>query len=842
MKFQITMSSGPATELLGERIDFSSTKPVEGLLDVLTKSPREPEAWWSPAIWSGDRRTSLAWECAYCAVTDLNFRDAIGEHVMAPEDHLARFKELAPGLPGSMWHSTPRGARIVTVFNNIEENAALWLRACEGLEIQLAAWLQANDLACDRLNGFAGYEASRPSHDSALSRFLFGPHALVGGIQRDAVLEMLRVEPVEIIDVALLAPDRPIALPAGDPEALSYEAAARRSTDVDIATGRLRSVATPVASGRRQEPPPPSDADAPPPEDDSGPASGGPASLPDNVRPIRPQMPEEDRPEIKITTEEEDVNDQAVKSLCRDLRVFQRAKKLVTPLRSAAPINGVERNETSLTITEIPLPKLREMLSSSARWKKVDAAVAKRAAAMGTANETVAKKEPIKWSPSHPPVWAVQAVQARGVWQGIRPLMGVTEWPRMRPDGTLLFDPGYDAKTGLYYEPMGEVDPVPQEPTDDQIVKAVADLRHAVCDFPFANEFGFSAWLAGLLTPLAISSFDGPTPVFLSESPTRGSGKSKLWMLVGRILTGRDLAGTPYSEDPEEIAKKITSSALAGDTTIFFDNVAGNFGGGPLDQATTARAWKSRVLGKSENTPELPLDCAWYVSGNNLVFHGDIDRRVCICRIEPLDDHPEERTDFVHRELLPWASGERHRLLSAALTLLRAFAVAGQPQGEARYWGSFEGWSKVVKACIEWLGLPFQAAPTSGALVTSEVEELGVLIAAWEWADPKGEGITASGMIRIVDEEQRNTDATHRTLDAAAVGFIDTIGAGVLPNAKSLGCRLRKWRGKICSGRSIREAGSERSGTIRWAVRKPVQSTINLHCTTPETPPSDPPT
>jgi hypothetical protein len=852
MTFAVTVSPGPTSVLLGERRGLRPACLVEDLQRVLAEAPSSLEAWWSPCLWTNDRRASLAWEVASCCVVDLNYIDAAGVHVAAQGEQLERLIFLAAtSLDASLWHRTPRGARIITVLNDPEIDPALWMQACEGMGIQIKTWLGENDLSCDRAVGRAGYETSSSESDLLMSRFLYTPKSLVAGIQREASVEVVRPEPHNVLDLALLAPRRTLqGLKLPDPAALEHERVSGVAADVEIAMERLREaeraperklVAVPsqVPSQRREEPPPPGDADAPPEvasTDGSQPAASGPtgggqgrplATVTSITRPP-PPPPKADRPTIQITTDEEVVNDKAVKALTSDPRLYQRAHKLVTPLRGVTALAGVSRSADALTINEVPLAKLREMVATAANWTKVDAtSLAKRKASTGTANEKAAKAEPIKWVPSHPPIWSVQAIQARGVWPGIRPLTGITEWPRLLPNGTLLIEPGYNATTGLYYEPTGEVDPVPDQPTADQVADAVVILQDAVCDFPFADQFGFPAWLAGLLTPLALTAFDGPTPIFLTESPIRGSGKSKLWCLVGRILTGRDMAGTPYTEDADEVAKKITASAIAGDATIFWDNVSGRFGCGPLDQATTARVWKNRVLGKMENTPELPLDCAWYASGNNVMLAGDIDRRVCTCRLEPKTEKPEERDDFKRKELLPWASTDRHRLLCAALTILRGFAVAGMPQGTGRYWGSFEGWSKVVKACIEWLGLPFQAAPTAGKTDTTETEELSGLLTLWEWCDRSGSGMTASDVLQDIETEQRDANLAGRPLDATVRSCLDALGGiGHIPTAKALGYMLRRWKGKICGGRAFREAGKNHSGIIRWVARKPSQVEI----------------
>jgi hypothetical protein len=832
MKFCVTISRGPASNLQGDRAVLKPDHLVDSLREVLDASPRGVESWWSPVLWSADRRASLAWEAASAVVIDLNYLDAEGQRAAVPAEAVERL--LAPDpLPGSLWHMTPRGARIIGVLREPCDDPKLWLRACEGLAVQIHASLQERGLA-----GRPGFEPSVHDSDLLLSRFLFNPSAKVHGVQRDTKVLTLRSEPIEILDLAMAAPERRLQLvqpPPPDPVAQAYEAEAQAAVDLEVALARLRA-AEQRPEGERTirppDPPPPTDSDAPPEADADDAPPAGPEEPRSKVLPFRapPPPPRSDRPSIHITTDEQRVNDSAVEALADDPRVFQRARKLVIPIRGVASINGVDRSSDALTISEIPQAKLREMMSNAANWLKADAAsVQKRAKAAGTANESVAKKEKIEWVSAHPPVWSIQAVYSRLQWNGIRHLAGITEWPRLLSDGTLLTVPGYDAKTALYYEPSGPVDPVPDRPTDDQVGEAVRALREAVCDFPFARPSDFSVWLAGLLTPLSFSAFTGPAPLFLAEATRAGSGKSLLWFLVGTILQGRPMAGTPYTQDHDELGKKITSCALGGDRLIFFDNVSSpipnrqpDFGGGPLDQALTSRSWRNRLLGKMENTPELPLEATFFATGNNLNFIGDIDRRVATCKLETPLDNPETRNDFTHHNLLEWAGEERHRLLAAALTILKAYAVAGFPQEpKPRYWGSFEGWSKIVKGCIEWMGLPFPAAPSSGRLETTEVEELTMLITALERFDQSGQGITAAEMLRCIEHERKDATQAGREVDETVQALIDALGGLPLPSPKSLGHKLRKVEGRVRGGRAVKAIGKDKNDSTKWGVRKP---------------------
>jgi putative DNA primase/helicase len=74
-------------------------------------------------------------------------------------------------------------------------------------------------------------------------------------------------------------------------------------------------------------------------------------------------------------------------------------------------------------------------------------------------------------------------------------------------------------------------------------------------------------------------------------------------------------------------------------------------------------------------------------------------------RIEVRHERPQERTGFKYA---PWLAATRkaHRseLLTAALTILRAYHVAGRPEHSLPSWGSFPAWSRLIREALVWTG------------------------------------------------------------------------------------------------------------------------------------------
>ena len=501
------------------------------------------------------------------------------------------------------------------------------------------------------------------------------------------------------------------------------------------------------------------------------------------------------RPEIEVSPDEFRVNDQAVEALNRDTTLFQRGSNLVHILHDESPkvLLGITRPGNSPRIVVARDASVRERLTAVARFIK------RKETDKG---ETIIQV--------HPPEFCTAAIAARGRWPGIRHLEGVICSPILRTDGTVLQQPGYDPSTGLFYEPMGDVMNVPESPSRQDAIAARDQLLEVIVDFPFASPVHRAAWIALLLTPLARHAFHGPSPLFLIDSNVRGSGKSLLGDAASLIVTGREIARMSYPENDEETRKRITSIVLAGDQMVLIDNIAGELGSPSLDAALTGTNWKDRILGRSEIV-EMPLKTTWAATGNNVILRADTSRRVCPVRLESNLENPEERQGFAHPNLLQWVRQQRSRLLAAGLTILAAFCHAKRPVQGLKAWGSFEGWSDLVRQALVWVDLPDpgDAREELRRSCDQEASALKALIAGWSEIDPDGTGLSAAKLIEKLEESSSQYEAVRN-----AVLELCPAPAGKLPGARSVGNKLRHLRGRVVGGRSI--SSREFHGTMLW--------------------------
>jgi hypothetical protein len=428
------------------------------------------------------------------------------------------------------------------------------------------------------------------------------------------------------------------------------------------------------------------------------------------------------------------------------------------------------------------------------------------------------------FAPAHPPPWLVAAVDARGEWQGLRKLAGISDTPVLRADGSIWATPGYDERTGVLYEPRrgATFPPIPATPTLADARRAIEDLFEVVEDFPFEASEHRAAWIAALLTVLARFAFTGPSPLFLFDANIRGAGKTLLVQVIAHIVTGKDMPVASYSHETQEMRKRLTSLAIAGDRMILFDNLSGVFGNDALDRALTSTRWKDRILGKSRDV-DLPLMPAWFATGNNVVVAGDTMRRIIHVRLDCLSERPEERGGFNHPRLLAWVDEHRGRFLCSALTVLSAYLKCGRPRQELKPFGSFEGWSGLVREALVWAGQPDPCLTRVGLAESADVsgEALGQFVAAWNAYDRRGEGFVLCELLNELYPAQRESAPSDEASAAIRAALENLVGGppGRHITPRHVGNKLRNLRRHVARGKYFDASKTEykRGGAV-WRL------------------------
>jgi hypothetical protein len=515
---------------------------------------------------------------------------------------------------------------------------------------------------------------------------------------------------------------------------------------------------------------------------------------------------------IIIGTDEFRVNDEACAALAKEADLYERGGQLVAVVEQreeAAAEAAIRRPVGAPVVRPLTTASLRERLTRCARFVQL--------------KET---EEGIVERQEHPPYWCTNAVFDRGYWPVPR-LEAIVTHPAFLANGSLLSATGFDPASGLYVflEAKLEVN-VPEHPTREDVARAVETLEDIIADFPFQTLAHKAAWFAALLSPLAWFGFDGPAPLFLIDGNVRGVGKGLLADVIALIVFGRRFATMAYTNDREELRKKITSLALEGERAVLLDNLAGAVGNDVFDNALTSAFWKDRILGGNRNY-EGPLHLTWFGTGNNVQLGADTSRRVCHIRMESAEERPELKGNFRYKELRKHVRKHRGKLLAAALTILRGWHVAGRPAHNLPPWGSFEGWSGIVREAIVFAGLP-DPGLTREELQRHSDRDAGsmeTILEAIQRLDPTRHGLTAAELIqRCQDEPAANAELR---------GAIEEL-CGKLCGRK-LGGRFKHFQRRNFGGKMLDKAGADRTKTNRWAAL-----TVGTDANPPETAPASP--
>lgn len=487
--------------------------------------------------------------------------------------------------------------------------------------------------------------------------------------------------------------------------------------------------------------------------------------------------------------------------------LYQRGGTLVRPIIETVDASRGRKTKVA-QLRALDSVYLRDLMGRHATWKKYDG----RKKTMVITN---------------PPTETATTVLARvGDWKFPR-IAGVISTPTMRPDGSLLRDQGYDDVTGLLLVEPPPMPPIPDQPTREDALKALALIEGLIVGFPFVSDVDRAVALSGIITPVVRGAFP-VTPMHASRAPTAGSGKSFLWDIVAAISIGQLMPVMSTGPDVAELEKRLGAAMMTGQPLISIDNITGNLDGASLCQFIERPVVEVRVLGRTEQVKIEARGTSMYSTGNNFVVVGDLCRRVITVNLDPAVERPELRQfefDPIARIL-----SDRGAYVAACLTVCRAYWVAGQP-GLAPPLLSFEGWSNTVRSALIWLGREDVVKSMDAAREEDpERTEISDMLEAWASVIGVGGGSrikTADAIVRgmavvkptMIDLDNPHlTEPKHPELYAAleAIAFKATGKRGQKPDGKMLGDWLRRYRGRVINGKRFAYLPNEKRGAEWW--------------------------
>lgn len=510
--------------------------------------------------------------------------------------------------------------------------------------------------------------------------------------------------------------------------------------------------------------------------------------------------------------------------------IFQQNGRLVHLVHHNAVVSSVDgtgpkevRSPGALVLHEVQPHYLAEVMGSCGGWVKTDM----RRSSEEVDERTGAKKKGVE-VPATPTVEHARFYMARGQW-GLRVLRGTVEAPTLRRDGSLLAAPGYDEASQLFLDTGGvEFPPVPDAPTSDDAIAALALLKGPIKDFPFeadaegdlggpssARSVAISAILTGVVRRSIATA-----PAHAIDAPVMGTGKTKVSELASVIAVGRKPTAVSFGSSQEEFQKRLFSVLYKGDAVVIIDNVEQEVESDEFCTILTSEQWQSRVLGVSKMAT-VPTNVLWLLNGNRMTFKGDITDRVIVCNMDARVEDPKART--FDREPVAYALEHRAELVVAALTILRAHAVAGFPGARGLSPSRFPDWDRMVRGALVWLGEPDPQDTRSRLVSVDPVRETHrALMKVWREGIGLRTPVTAQNLIDRTVEDAFGFDwpamppwpedvsaELGRAIYAAVPGRV-----GV--NSRNLGRYLMKVEGRISGGLVIRARPDAKSASTFW--------------------------
>lgn len=489
-----------------------------------------------------------------------------------------------------------------------------------------------------------------------------------------------------------------------------------------------------------------------------------------------------------------EIVDRAEKALAADPEIYQRGGVLTRPIKidaSAGASTDIRRDAGSTVLIPVKASWLVERMSRELRWFKPSAKGEHR--------------------PADPHPTYAHTLLARAEWKTIRSLRGVVTCPTLARDGRIISKSGYDAESRLLVDIKdGSFPPVPEYPSQDDARAALRRLVHPLRKFPFVSEAAKSVALSALLTALIRASLR-TAPLHAFDAPTAGTGKSLLAEGAGLLATGLRPPALSQGKSDEEDEKRLATVLFAGDPVIHIDNCERPIQGDFLCTLLSQEIVQARILGLSERRV-MQSTALVLVTGNNLVFAGDVCRRSVVCRLDAQEERPDTRVfDFdFHEEL----SAARAELVVAGLTILRAYHVAGRPVA-LEPMGSFTDW-EWIRGALVWLGCA-DPADTRGTILDSDPrrDELTAVMDLWD-AVFGSSPAEVSEIVARADLLAKEHEAGQRDRAIALREKLTEVACKGKWSSKSVGWWLTRNKDRVIDRRSF--TANQASGRKEWRL------------------------
>lgn len=483
----------------------------------------------------------------------------------------------------------------------------------------------------------------------------------------------------------------------------------------------------------------------------------------------------------------------AEQELARAKQYYQRGG-LITTI-----VTDPETRNTSIQDTN--LHSLVRALAGVATWERYDMRVK-------------------DWMRIDPPIRHATVLFNSTSYPHLPVLSGLTRQPYLRANGSLMTSSGYDPESCIFgvFDTRGFC--VSASPSRKEAELALAKLGELLAEFSFLKTTDLAAALTAILTA-AIRPSLAHAPMFHVRAPMIGSGKSFLCELITAFATPQRSSPMAFPCKDEECQKLLLASLLRAPAVIEFDNLTGDLiPHKSLCTVLTSEYLSDRILGVSK-TATVGTRTLFLSSGNNVGPVKDMARRCIVIRLSPKCEIPAARS-FKRPNLIREVLQQRGTYVSAALTIIRAWIIAGRPETKCRPLAGYMDWTELCRQPLLWLGCEDPAASVFESMAEDpEKETLVRFLDAWY----KLLGKTPT-MIR--DAVKRCSYSGEASDELREVLF-DIAGERNEINRRKLGRWIRRHSERIVNGKRVIRTNSN-SSSEQWRVEivEPVSSVLEV--------------
>jgi hypothetical protein len=324
--------------------------------------------------------------------------------------------------------------------------------------------------------------------------------------------------------------------------------------------------------------------------------------------------------------------------------------------------------------------------------------------------------------------------------------------PVLLADGSLLETPGYkvDKEHGLNHLLILADDFVwpkpPVKPTKQDALNSLKWIRlELLNDFPFLDtdeqgverrDIGEAHALAMIFTMFMRDMIAGRTPMFMASKPEGGTGGSFLIEQATLIHEGESAGYIEYTNDPDELSKRIISAIRSGTKHMFFDDVE-EMKSKVMHRCITAPKVRGRRMGTNDIV-EAPNFFVWEGSGNNPDLDDQMDRRSVWIRMNLKKSNVLDRK-FRHDgegsvsglEYEEFCRKNRGTIISHILTIILYWQQLGEPFFSGKKKASFPMWSAMVGGVLECVGVTGFLQGKSGVLASPQIASDRAFMQEW---------------------------------------------------------------------------------------------------------------